>query len=497
MATTKPPRISKILQEFGWDLMLGSIAAFYVVMVPYTKVEESFNVQAMHDILYHHHHIEKYDHLDFPGVVPRTFIGAFLVSLLASPLVLLMHYFHMPKIYGLLIVRLALGSIVLMTLRLFRLQVRRKFGYHVEAFFAILTALQFHLLFYSTRPLPNILAFALVNLAYSFWFKGNPLTTLKCLTISTVVFRCDTVLLFGPIGIELLLSKSISLWKAIICCISTALPCIGFTVLVDSIMWQRILWPELEVFLFNSIQNRSSEWGTQPLHWYFTSALPRAMLVAYPLSVIGVLLDRRIMRYMVPILSFILLYSKLPHKELRFIIGSLPMLNVSASLAVSRIYNNRKKNVWKWLYVLLLGSFVFSLGCSLVTFMASYNNYPGGYALKALHQADVSTGEKLVHIDTFAAMNGVSRFSESEYPWRYSKEEGIAVEEYRSRNFTYLLNEHSEVAGYKCLLAVNGFSRARIGFHFPPILLLKEPKVFVHGNVGDKDIVFSNWPGCQ
>jgi hypothetical protein len=28
-----------------------------------------------------------------------------------------------------------------------------------------------------------------------------------------------------------------------------------------------------------------------------------------------------------------------------------------------------------------------SLGYSTVTFMASYNNYPGGYALKALHEA--------------------------------------------------------------------------------------------------------------
>ncbi|GMP62157.1 hypothetical protein CsSME_00024360 [Camellia sinensis var. sinensis] len=61
----------------GYDLLLGSIAAFYVFMVPYTKVEESFNVQAMHDILYHRHHLENYDHLDFPGVVPRTFIGKF------------------------------------------------------------------------------------------------------------------------------------------------------------------------------------------------------------------------------------------------------------------------------------------------------------------------------------------------------------------------------------------------------------------------------------
>ncbi|KAL5215659.1 hypothetical protein ABZP36_007060 [Zizania latifolia] len=29
----------------GWDLMLGSIASFYAVVVPYTKVEESFYVQ--------------------------------------------------------------------------------------------------------------------------------------------------------------------------------------------------------------------------------------------------------------------------------------------------------------------------------------------------------------------------------------------------------------------------------------------------------------------
>lgn len=40
-------------------------------------------------------------------------------------------------------------------------QVRRRFGYQVEAFFAILTALQFHLLFYCTRPLPNVLALVL------------------------------------------------------------------------------------------------------------------------------------------------------------------------------------------------------------------------------------------------------------------------------------------------------------------------------------------------
>ncbi|CAN0900190.1 Dol-P-Man:Man(7)GlcNAc(2)-PP-Dol alpha-1,6-mannosyltransferase [Linum grandiflorum] len=191
---------SEFLQLYGHDLVLGSIAAFYALMAPYTKVEESFNVQAMHDILFHRHHLDSYDHLEFPGVVPRTFIGAMLISVLASPILLAISFLHLPKLYALiadihhlsqdptffsllLLVRLALGSMVLGTLRFFRVQVRLKFGHQVEWFFVVLTAVQFHLLFYCTRPLPNIFALGLVNLAYGYWLKGKNYAALNCLVL--------------------------------------------------------------------------------------------------------------------------------------------------------------------------------------------------------------------------------------------------------------------------------------------------------------------------
>ncbi|XP_031277517.1 dol-P-Man:Man(7)GlcNAc(2)-PP-Dol alpha-1,6-mannosyltransferase-like [Pistacia vera] len=140
-----------------------------------------------------------------------------------------------------------------------------------------------------------------------------------------------------------------------------------------------------------------------------------------------------------------------------------------------RCYINRKKSFWKVLSIILLGLLIISLGCTVIFFMASYENYPSGYSLKYLHQighlAD-SSEEHWVHIDTYSAMNGISRFCENDVSWRYSKEEGIPLEEFHKRNFTYLLNEHSSVDGYKCLFTVDGFSRVRPQMSFPPWLLV-------------------------
>lgn len=65
----------------------------HLYFAPYTKVEESFNIQAIHDILTYgiptknasSYFKANYDHVDFPGSVPRTFVGAVVMSGLARP----------------------------------------------------------------------------------------------------------------------------------------------------------------------------------------------------------------------------------------------------------------------------------------------------------------------------------------------------------------------------------------------------------------------------
>jgi hypothetical protein len=42
---------------------------------------------------------------------------------------------------------------------------------------------------------------------------------------------------------------------------------------------------------------------------------------------------------------------------------------------------------------------------------------------------DSSFKEKMVHIDAFTAMSGVSRFCENEYPWRYDTMSSMLIKE--------------------------------------------------------------------
>jgi alpha-1,6-mannosyltransferase len=78
-------------------LIFLSLVLLHLYVAPYTKVEESFNVQAVHDILSYgiptrnvaRRFKAQYDHMEFPGAVPRTFLGALMLSGVAKPFVYL------------------------------------------------------------------------------------------------------------------------------------------------------------------------------------------------------------------------------------------------------------------------------------------------------------------------------------------------------------------------------------------------------------------------
>lgn len=85
--------------EWAFYALIPTFILLHLWVSPYTKVEESFNVQAIHDILIHGIPSENadqfftanYDHISFPGSVPRTFVGALILSGLSRPFVWLLN----------------------------------------------------------------------------------------------------------------------------------------------------------------------------------------------------------------------------------------------------------------------------------------------------------------------------------------------------------------------------------------------------------------------
>ena len=239
----------------------------------------------------------------------------------------------------------------------------------ISNYYLLITASQFHIPFYSSRLLPNTFALLLVTHAYAEWFNNKPRRAAVYLVLTTAIFRCDVLLLLFTVGLTMLLRRQLSIVQAIVTGVLTGVCSLLLTVPLDSLLWRRPIWPEFEVWWFNAVDNRSSEWGTQQWHWYFSRALPKGMLltvllvplafVKLPEYIVNWLeriktetnqkqqnakdaqqgkFDVSLLHFFAPVCGFVVLYSFLPHKEIRFIFPALPMFNVCAAYGMSRLH---------------------------------------------------------------------------------------------------------------------------------------------------------------
>ncbi len=104
--------------------------------------------------------VQQYDHHEFPGVVPRTFLGPLALSLLTTPIALLASMLGLSKVALLVTARLALAGLLWWGFARFTRQVAVRLGPQTALWLVALTTVQFHYVFYSSRTLPNTFASA-------------------------------------------------------------------------------------------------------------------------------------------------------------------------------------------------------------------------------------------------------------------------------------------------------------------------------------------------
>ncbi|PSN63497.1 hypothetical protein BS50DRAFT_559620 [Corynespora cassiicola Philippines] len=494
--------------EWVFYLLIPTFILLHLFVSPYTKVEESFNIQAIHDILVHGIPTENvaqffdanYDHVSFPGSVPRTFTGALMLSGLSKPWI----GFLKSTAQLQLLARGVLGLLNAFALISLARSVQKAFGTSAGIWYALFQASQFHVIYYASRTLPNMFALIFSTIALQSLLTAyvTPWASMKryrlclyLLTLSGVIFRSELAILVGTITLYLLISQGISIPKVIIPAglggLAIGLLC---TVPIDSFFWQSIpIWPEWTAFYYNTIQGHSADWGISPWHYYFANALPRLLLnpttylVCIPIAVINPATRRRSLDLIIPLLSFVGIYSFLPHKEWRFIIYVVPGLTAVAAAGASWIWTRRAKSViYALLSLVLVSSVLVSLIASTALLAISSLNYPGGEALDILHYGiNHPEGQHFkVYFDNLACQTGVTRFLEShdgpqtvldvletqdlknKRTWTYDKTED--AEELRDplfwTKFDYVLAERPEkvIGKWDVRHTVYGFSGVRL-----------------------------------
>ncbi|CAI4913341.1 CGH_1_HP_G0096640.mRNA.1.CDS.1 [Saccharomyces cerevisiae] len=454
------------------DTVLLTVISFHLIQAPFTKVEESFNIQAIHDILtYSVFDISQYDHLKFPGVVPRTFVGAVIIAMLSRPYLYLSSLIQTSRPTS-MDVQLVVRGIVGLTNGLSFIYLKNclqdmfdeitkkkkeenedKDIYiydSVGTWFLLFLIGSFHLMFYSTRTLPNfVMTLPLTNVALGWVLLGRYNAAIFLSALVAIVFRLEVSALSAGIALFSVIFKKISLFDAIKFGIFGLGLGSAISITVDSYFWQEWCLPEVDGFLFNVVAGYASKWGVEPVTAYFTHYLrmmfmpPTVLLLNY----FGYkLAPAKLKIVSLASLFHIIVLSFQPHKEWRFIIYAVPSIMLLGATGAAHLWENMK--VKKITNVLCLAILPLSIMTSFFISMAflyiSRMNYPGGEALTSFNDMIVEKNitNATVHVSIPPCMTGVTLFGELNhdvYGINYDKTENTTLLQEMWPSFDFLI----------------------------------------------------------
>ncbi|TID22510.1 hypothetical protein CANINC_003285 [Pichia inconspicua] len=430
------------------DTILIVLSTWNVAIAPYTKVEESFNVQAVHDLItLGLDQIDQFDHIHFPGAVKRTCVSALILALptillkssakrwalgIAGVCVTINTIFPTPlskfststiqliltetKLYHLLLCRVILALLSCGSIIYLRRSVERSCSKRTKTIGIWLSLFLYpmpHYLFYSSRFLPNFLCLPLVNIAIAHFISGDVTRSIALFTLIGVIFRFE-ILVFTAILCFLSTTgilgrqKLLSLKSAVVAIAISGIFSLFLTGRLDSYFWDTLSFPEIESFFFNVVDGNSSQWGVEPLHSYFMKYIPRLFasgLETVPILALGFLtvsLKQRFKKDSVSVdytnygvgtittlmwtsLLYVFAVSLNGHKEWRFISYTIPVICIGASCSTQFIIHSSKRYMRTLIYLILVLTFVSSVASSIVFSLISSWNYAGGNAAQKLN----------------------------------------------------------------------------------------------------------------
>lgn len=430
------------------------IASLHLIKAPYTKVEESFSIQAIHDIInYGVSDISQYDHIKFPGAVPRSFIGPLVIAYLTKPLLFFSNLWNKGASVAptQMETQLLVRGVIAFTNCLSIFYLKEKFQHLVDkesgaavdeegnkknvkvandfsfsssgSWFLLFFMSSFHMMFYCSRPLPNfVLAFSMTNVALGLVLAGSSNLAIAILAFSAIVFRIEIAALGVAVTLLSIYYKKISLAKAARFGVMGLSLGITLSLFIDSYFWNNWGIPEVDSFIFNVLEGNSASWGTESPLAYINKYIP--MIFLPPTVIILNYFSLRFAPTELKIVAFagyihVLLMSLQPHKEWRFILYAIPSIMMLGSLSAAYLWENvQVETFMNALYLFTLPmTVVISFTLSMMFLYISRMNYPGGDALAAFNNYIIGNNitNVTVHLSIPPCMTGVTLFGELEY----------------------------------------------------------------------------------